>query len=135
MSTEGYSGADLELLSREAAMKPVRRLMEQLKQLDESTMPPPPQPPESRSSKLHSRGGKNEGIDIGGMLKADPVTMMDVESALATTKSSSMEGQSHRCDNDLLGLSLRRTYHYFPLYTLNFVTFVCFYKTTFLFSP
>jgi len=95
MSTEGYSGADLELLSREAAMKPVRRLMEQLKQLDESTMPP--QPPEVRSSKtsLHSRG-KNELVDIGDMLKADPVTMMDVESALATTKSSSMEGQSHR---------------------------------------
>ncbi len=44
--TEGYSGADIELLCRESAMKPVRRLMQKLQQIPDevvsSNMPPHP---------------------------------------------------------------------------------------------
>ena len=43
---------------------------------------------------MHNSRSKNDLVDIGSMLKADPVSMGDVESALDTTKSSSMDGQN-----------------------------------------
>eukprot|EP01038_Epipyxis_sp_PR26KG_P015837 gene15837-21458_t len=43
-STNGYSGADVELLCREAAMIPVRRLMKKLSDLEQSNIAQPPPP-------------------------------------------------------------------------------------------
>lgn len=96
--TNGYSGADIELLCREAAMKPVRRLMDQLSQIDSSAYLPP-QPPDIRSSKTSlQNGGRSKSVgeivDISSMLQADPVTMDDIMSALDTTKKTSVDGQS-----------------------------------------
>jgi katanin p60 ATPase-containing subunit A1 len=79
--TEGYSGADLELLSREAAMKPVRRLMDKISTLSTPSavgagMPAPPQ-----------RG--SGGLDAESMLSSDPVAAADMLGALESTKPSS----------------------------------------------
>jgi len=92
--TEGYSGADIELLCRESAMKPVRRLMDQLSKLDVSTLPP--HPPVNQSSFNGLRRSSDSSVDIQGMLRADPVTNDDITSALETTKSSSIVGQSKK---------------------------------------
>lgn len=95
--TEGYSGADIELLCRESAMKPVRRLMDQLSKLDVSSLPPqPPANQQNSYSSLRRSGSVDSSVDIQGMLKADPVTSDDIASALETTKSSSIAGQSKK---------------------------------------
>jgi katanin p60 ATPase-containing subunit A1 len=38
---DGYSGADLELVCREAAMRPVRRLVDKLRAMDTAVASPP----------------------------------------------------------------------------------------------
>ena len=100
--TEGYSGADLELLCREAAMIPVRRLVHKLNHL---SLPEPV----SRNNagggsgggmgkgsgqhpfpmRPHYMGGSAQTVDVEALLKADPVSMQDLTAALLTTKSSS----------------------------------------------
>jgi len=105
--TKGYSGADIELVCREAAMKPVRRLMMKLQGLDTSAGNgyPAPEPP-----KQSGPGGNNPrrnnpqsaptGIymrqvpqitpdEVDALLKSDPVTLDDMMAALASTKPSS----------------------------------------------
>ncbi|XP_070543378.1 katanin p60 ATPase-containing subunit A-like 2 isoform X2 [Ptychodera flava] len=63
--TEGYSGADIKLVCKEAAMRPLRKIFEILEN--------------------HSTG------DSVPELKVDPVTNHDVESALAHTKPSALK--------------------------------------------
>lgn len=90
-STEGYSGADIELLCREAAMRPVRRLMTKLTELEKSTPAPPPVNGYVRSNAAAYRAlnTKAEAIDIDSLLRSDPVSAADVLAALQTTKPSS----------------------------------------------
>ena len=94
--TDGYSGADIELLCRESAMKPVRRLMDQLSKLDMSSIPPQPPTNQSSYNGLRKSGTSDSSVDIQGMLRADPVTSDDIKAALETTKSSSIAGQSKK---------------------------------------
>ena len=72
-------------------MKPVRRLMQQLQNIELPPAPLPPHPPNTKKQSL-GIGRKGEQFDINGMLKADPVTFEDIMSALQTTKSSSSDG-------------------------------------------
>ena len=56
--TKGYSGADIELVCREAAMKPVRRLMTRLSELgSEDTSLTPKPPPVGTSNPSGPPGG------------------------------------------------------------------------------
>jgi katanin p60 ATPase-containing subunit A1 len=69
--TEGYSGADLVLVCKEAAMRPMRRLMGKLSLLDDSDWDP-------------SQGAAEIDDDI----QLEPVTGKDVLAALNSVKPS-----------------------------------------------
>ena len=89
--TEGYSGADIELLCREAAMRPVRRLVTKLSEI---SLPPPQQAQQGKqrsvSSSVSSRVVITEpAVNVESLLRSDPVSIDDVEQALLTTKRSS----------------------------------------------
>ena len=81
--TDGYSGADIELLCREAAMKPVRRLMKKLTDL------PPPEPAGVRGSRGRIASCGDGDAAAAQMLRHDPVTLDDFIEAFTSTKSSS----------------------------------------------
>jgi SpoVK/Ycf46/Vps4 family AAA+-type ATPase len=116
---DGYSGADIELVCREAAMMPVRRLM---KQIETTEIPEPPQNattgseaknsvdgsvaklrlaakppvggPAGRTSKLQSnfqwmKANAFSLNEVEALLQADPVNEEDLALALSTTKPSS----------------------------------------------
>lgn len=86
--TAGYSGADIELVCREAAMMPVRRLLKKVDHLQmDSTMPDPPV--KGNASKRPVAKAMKPAQEIEQLLKEDPVTMNDMNLALASTKSSS----------------------------------------------
>jgi katanin p60 ATPase-containing subunit A1 len=98
-SLDGYSGADLELVCREAAMRPVRRIVEKLRCLDAGTgvggaqsIPEPPPPRGSAAMRLprpsHGPAHATQA-DVDNLLRADPVVAADVHAALQTTKPSS----------------------------------------------
>lgn len=72
--TEGFSGSDLKLLSKEIAMKPVRRLMRRLEELEGAGQAIP-----------LSQGAIQAEID------ADPVGMQDVDEALSATRPSAQK--------------------------------------------
>ena len=72
--TEGYSGADIELVSRESAMMPVRRLMRRMEDLDLS----------DASSNGSNGGGKGPGR---GMIP-DPPPAKDGKSTSNSTNSN-----------------------------------------------
>eukprot|EP00605_Chrysophyceae_sp_TOSAG23-4_P002948 GSChrysophyteH1.ASY1.ANO1.3247.1 assembled CDS len=92
---EGYSGADLELVCREAAMRPVRRLVQKLQELE------CPEPPKGSQPSKFTRSNANgftsprslqNGVsqeEVDALLAEDPVANDDMLAALAGTKPSS----------------------------------------------
>lgn len=95
--TEGYSGADIELLCRESAMRPVRRLMSKLQSIPEHPLPLPPNNTSNGSSisTLGSSAVKNVQLlkqaadEVDQLLKSDPVLHNDIIVAISITKPSS----------------------------------------------
>ena len=93
MKTEGYSGADIELLCRESAMRPVRRLMTQLQSIPEHPLPIPAPP--VVNSNISNNNIKNIKLlkqaadDVDVLLRSDPVTQEDMLISVTITKPSS----------------------------------------------
>ena len=73
-STEGYSGADIKLLCKEAAMRPVRLILSKLELIDTRT--------ESGQSKTQM------DLDITKLISQNPISREDLISSLACTKPS-----------------------------------------------
>jgi katanin p60 ATPase-containing subunit A1 len=91
--TEGYSGADMELLCREAAMRPVRRLMAKLSEI---ALPPPAAGGSGGARQQRGAGGggfrpavTEPAVNVESLLRADPVSVDDIAQACTTTKKSS----------------------------------------------
>ncbi|ORX54168.1 AAA-domain-containing protein [Piromyces finnis] len=77
--TEGYSGSDIKLVCKEAAMIPVRKIFNILENMNEEET--------TELTQNHSENGENLSKDITA-LKREPVQMKDVYKALACTKPS-----------------------------------------------
>lgn len=87
--TDGYSGADIELLCREAAMKPVRRLMDRLQSTEIQNQTGIASKGTKSTKSRYSVQINEVGNNIEALLKADPITSQDMTEALQTTKPSS----------------------------------------------
>lgn len=73
--SEGYSGADIRLIVKEAAMRPLRRMMSSLDSLDDDN--------------LGGGGGAGTGTAETLLAKLGPVCAGDLDAALRVTKPSS----------------------------------------------
>ena len=75
---DGYSGSDIRLVCKEAAMKPLRRIMKQIDILEEGTLSP--------------KKGKNinwaKQVDPTSVPPLGQVTQSDMEEALQSTKAA-----------------------------------------------
>ncbi len=87
-STEGYSGADIKLLCKEAAMAPVRRII--------TSLPPPPPLLQSSTKNCPSTSNSNINHRIQRLLEKDPITMADLQASLRVTKPSTCSQRSKR---------------------------------------
>lgn len=96
---EGYSGADIELVCREAAMMPVRRLIKKIEAVSvDSTASTTnntlgqqhiPEPPRHRKHNTYTIKNTKPVQEVESLLREDPVTAEDVSVALGSTKPSS----------------------------------------------
>ncbi|ORX77716.1 AAA-domain-containing protein [Anaeromyces robustus] len=75
--TEGYSGSDIKLVCKEAAMIPVRKIFSILENMDE----------EQSSIIINNDNSEESQVDITA-LKREPVQMKDIFKALSCTKPS-----------------------------------------------
>uniref|UniRef100_A0A7S3VHK4 Katanin p60 ATPase-containing subunit A-like 2 n=1 Tax=Dunaliella tertiolecta TaxID=3047 RepID=A0A7S3VHK4_DUNTE len=75
--TEGYSGSDVVLVAKEAAMRPLRRLMAQLDCLDD----------EPHSNPQQAQAAQDD-VHRNVASKLEPIAMSDVDAALSVTKPS-----------------------------------------------
>lgn len=78
--TDGYSGADVFLVAKEAAMRPLRRLMSQL-ELSAPSLP------------AITRGGNVQQIVKPGLPDIGPIESEDINAALSVTKPSARQFQ------------------------------------------
>ncbi|GMI41691.1 hypothetical protein TrCOL_g3576 [Triparma columacea] len=72
-SSEGFSGADIKLLCKEAAMRPVRRLLGKLERME---------------STEGLEGGVVEEAKVRELVEGNPVTQDDLDKAIAVTNKS-----------------------------------------------
>ncbi|RYY71170.1 AAA family ATPase, partial [archaeon] len=94
---DGYSGADIELVCREAAMMPVRRLIKKIETItidnsayNTSTLGQHiPEPPRHRKHNTYTIKNTKPVQEIESLLKEDPVGTEDITVALQSTKPSS----------------------------------------------
>ena len=150
----GFSGADIELVCREAAMMPVRRLMARLMALDCSATTTAAA---ALSSSAGSSGGEGVAVvapsrrgpyagggvrgvaaapDVDALIKTDTVKEADLRLALQTTRPSS-DGKEDRYKHDLtstwciLFVAITICYYCSFLFLVfkvfNVSLFICFY--------
>lgn len=72
METEGYNGADIKVLCKEAAIGKVRGIFKELEAMDSD----------------ETSGSSSKRSDVPSMLNMDPITVEDLKNSLESTKSS-----------------------------------------------
>lgn len=84
--TQNYSGSDIKLLCKEIAMRPIRRILQQLEELEISQKEDP------SKQKNHCYSNLNDTVlskKISRFMKQNIITSDDILGALKCTKSSS----------------------------------------------
>lgn len=88
-STNGYSGADIKLLCKEAAMAPVRSI---LKRLEETEL----HAGSSSSSRSQNSSSAQKGLNVQVLLEKNPISISDFRNSLECTKSTTCTKLSKR---------------------------------------
>ena len=92
MKTEGFSCADIKLLCKEAAMRPVRSIFKKLESMSEESVS---SSSSSSSRAIHSKPEKTI-LDVKMLLKKNPITRKDLEESLVCTNPSTDTNFSQR---------------------------------------